>query len=339
MDSGRGRSPPLNCPGESRLLPSAVQVAILGAGLAGAATAHALRRRGVRDVVLLERRAAPGLEASGRNAAILRTAIEDEELAREAALAKPQLEALGVVRRTGGWLVDPAGQEGGDSLAASLPGVRATGRFLPDEGLVDVAALMRLLLANQRVYCGVEVLALVERGHEGLEVSTHAGSLRATTVVNAMGAWAGELGGCPVQPTNRHIFVTPADPRATDDLPWAWVRDNSWYLRAYEGAWMVSACDETPAAAGADALDPQVEALVRERLAHVAPHCTARPFARAWVGQRTFAPGRRPFVEVDATRPALVHAAGLGGHGVTLATRIGERAADLVLARLAAPTP
>src|SRR5438105_2807201 len=64
-------------------------VVIVGAGFAGAATAWALARAGVRDLVVLEREAAPGAHASGRNAA-LRT-------------SRGRIETPAVVDAAGAW--------------------------------------------------------------------------------------------------------------------------------------------------------------------------------------------------------------------------------------------
>jgi glycine/D-amino acid oxidase-like deaminating enzyme len=63
-------------------------VLIVGGGIAGTATAWFLARRGVRDVVLVERETRLGSHATAQNAAILRTSMPDEvteRLARESA--------------------------------------------------------------------------------------------------------------------------------------------------------------------------------------------------------------------------------------------------------------
>ena len=52
------------------------RVVIVGAGIAGAATAWQLARRGA-AVTVLEREDAADRHSSGRNAAILRTSMED----------------------------------------------------------------------------------------------------------------------------------------------------------------------------------------------------------------------------------------------------------------------
>lgn len=61
---------------------------IVGNGIAGAATAWAVARRGMQDVLLLDGATQPGSHSTGRNAAILRTAIPSaplHRLARESA--------------------------------------------------------------------------------------------------------------------------------------------------------------------------------------------------------------------------------------------------------------
>src|SRR5262245_21724405 len=53
-------------------------VAIVGAGIAGASVAWHLARAGAEGIVLLEREPEPGLHSSGRNAALVRQSVEDE---------------------------------------------------------------------------------------------------------------------------------------------------------------------------------------------------------------------------------------------------------------------
>src|SRR5688572_33154020 len=59
-------------------LPRSVDVAIVGGGFAGMATAWWLARRGVRDVIVLEREAELGRYASGRSAGLGRQLAEDD---------------------------------------------------------------------------------------------------------------------------------------------------------------------------------------------------------------------------------------------------------------------
>ena len=64
------------------------RIIIVGSGIAGAATAFFLTRKGLRDIVILEKDRIAGTQSTGRNAAILRTMIPDpaiNRLARESA--------------------------------------------------------------------------------------------------------------------------------------------------------------------------------------------------------------------------------------------------------------
>lgn len=89
---------------------------IVGAGIAGLATAYHLARRGARRVLVLEREDAPGLHSSAKSAAILRTAVP------EAAVAE-------LTRRSARALREPP---------ADLPGA-GDGPFVDASGLILLA--------------------------------------------------------------------------------------------------------------------------------------------------------------------------------------------------------
>ena len=179
----------------SPVLPPTTDVLIVGAGLAGASTAYHLRRQGTTSCLVLEQRAAPGLESSGRNAAILRTGLDDEGLGDLARAGARALRALGVVRDTGGMLVG----EGDAPLAERVPGMRGAGAWVPDDGVVDVATLLERYLGGITLRCGVTVDGWTW-GRECASVETNAGTVKARVVVNAAGAWAGVLGDVPLTP-------------------------------------------------------------------------------------------------------------------------------------------
>jgi len=57
-------------------------VAVIGTGFAGAATAYHLARQGITDVLLLEQETIPGFHSSGRNAAMIRQCVPDPAVAK-----------------------------------------------------------------------------------------------------------------------------------------------------------------------------------------------------------------------------------------------------------------
>src|SRR6476646_5323987 len=90
------------------------ELAVVGAGVVGCATAFALAARGA-SVVLLEAELEPGLAASGTNSGILHTGfdsvpgeLETELILRSAVLRDPVLQALRVPVLRCGALMRPA---------------------------------------------------------------------------------------------------------------------------------------------------------------------------------------------------------------------------------------
>src|SRR3712207_3794545 len=112
------------------------EVAVIGAGVVGSATALALARRGG-ETLLLETEAEPGLAASGTNSGVLHTGfdshpgeLETELILRSAALREEVLAAIGApVIRCGALMrpLEPAQEESVRALAenAAANGVDA----------------------------------------------------------------------------------------------------------------------------------------------------------------------------------------------------------------------
>src|SRR6266540_3481574 len=120
------------------------EVGLVGAGVAGCATALALARRGV-SVVLLEAEDEPGLGASGTNSGILHTGfdsppdeLETELILRSAALRNPVLEALGVPVLCCGARLSPLAERQRPAVAELAANARRNGvevSLLEDGGL------------------------------------------------------------------------------------------------------------------------------------------------------------------------------------------------------------
>jgi glycerol-3-phosphate dehydrogenase len=187
-----------------------VEVAIVGAGVVGSATALALARRGV-SVVLLEAEPEPALGASGTNSGILHTGfdsvpgeLETQLILRSAALRDPVLSALRVPVLRCGARVHPHGER--EDVVAALSAnanrngvevlLRKDGALkVPGEAVTDpVAYTLALALAAARH--GAELrtrfaLAAMWRDKETLVLETEAGeSVRSRLVVNCAGLHA-----------------------------------------------------------------------------------------------------------------------------------------------------
>lgn len=237
---------------------------VVGAGLAGAATAYALVERGVRDVLILEKEPLAGRHASGQNAAMLRQfvpgapavaalAVEGARFlqAPPADLPAPLLRACGSLllvdrvspvhlaaladlwqrRAAAVWWPRREAQAAVPVLADA---VFDGGVHCPGDGIVDVAALLRGLLdaalrGGARLRTSQEVRrVLVSRGRvQGVE--TKEGAVKARTIVNAAGGWASALGaaaGASTPPLQPHRrHLFVTPPLSWIDARWPYVWD------------------------------------------------------------------------------------------------------------------
>ncbi len=202
---------------------------IVGAGLAGAATAWHLARLGVREVLVLEQEEVPGTHASGRNAAIVRRLTGDpgvSALARAGAgfiIAPPPewgepvafqrcglllvgeaKDLLNLQEATGRRTCAALGVElrSREDTTGVMPWLRdariEAGLWCPEDGVVDVAALLAGYLRGARaggaeLRTGCRVLGVETAAEGGLRLRTSAGPVHARTLVNAAGPWALEI--------------------------------------------------------------------------------------------------------------------------------------------------
>ena len=190
------------------------EVAVIGAGVVGSATALALARRGA-SVVLLEAEREPGLGASGTNSGILHTGfdsppreLETELILRSATLRDPLLAALDLPVLRCGALLRPL-EDGDRARVAAIAdnagtnGVAVTLREdgaleVPGEAVTDPVAYT-LALVEAAVRLGAELrapftVAAIARSAGGLELSDAAGtSLRARVAVNCAGLHADDV--------------------------------------------------------------------------------------------------------------------------------------------------
>lgn len=349
-------------------------VVIVGGGIAGASLAYFLGAAGAGRVVLLEREAQPGMHATGRSAAVL---VEWDPVPAVQALTvlgarflrepppgfadHPLLDPVGVIA-TFEEPVWSAVREGlpqlvqpdvpfevldADAVLARVPVLArehvAGAVCLPGDGHIDVHALLWGYLrhaarAGVERRWGVSVTGIRVRGGRCRGVETTAGPVGARWVVNAAGAWAGEIGRLagampvPLVPCRR-TAVTFAAPAGLDARRWPFVSNETQqlYFKPEAGGFMASPMDEEPMAPCDAQPDELVVAETLERVARVAPPLAPRRPGRAWAGLRTFAPDRVPVVGEDPRLPGFFWLAGQGGCGIETSPALGRIAADLLL--------
>ncbi|MCH2101548.1 MAG: FAD-binding oxidoreductase [Planctomycetes bacterium] len=345
------------------------RVVIVGAGIAGAATAYFLAQRGQR-VILLDRERTPGAHSTGRNAAILRTAIPEPALHALAADSRrfyaspppgfseiPLFESVGLYLGAAieaaedlrAWTARSDCSAGGsevppEQLYEAYPQLAhklALTVHYPTEGAFDVNAILVGFLRGARaagaeMRFGVEVLELAKRAERVVGVETSEGFVKADEVVIAGGGWAGRLPGAAgwplgLTPKRRHLLVTAPLPELDPRSPVVWLAGDEFYFRPESGGLLLCACDQ-------DAVEPeQGESLrdeVLERIAEKAarwlPGFDALEAAHYWAGMRTFADDSLFVVGPDPRAPGLHWVAGLGGHGITTGAAVGRLAAEWI---------
>ncbi|MFZ5446157.1 MAG: NAD(P)/FAD-dependent oxidoreductase [Myxococcota bacterium] len=340
-------------------------VIVIGGGMAGLSTAWHLARHGTQRLCLLERDWACGTRASGLNAAIFRQ-LEFErssvELAVRSRELMHELTAGRLVRETGALYLGPRErlEEARRHLAAldvpsellepealrarfprlvtTLPGV-----FIPGDGVIDIHSvtqtLQRALVSREvPVHVSTEVTALTPSA-EGFTLQTNHGSMRATKVVLAGGAWnpvLGELVGAPLPltPMRRHLALLETGARSRDPVVWRLDAGHEVYFRPESGGALASPCDETtwfPKDLGEVPTEAQALQQLAERLHDFEPSLAGASVRSFWACMRTFAPDREFVAGADPRVPGLFWSAALGGRGMTCGLALGEVVAAAVL--------
>ncbi|MER3444324.1 MAG: FAD-dependent oxidoreductase [Meiothermus sp.] len=336
-------------------------VIVVGAGIIGAACAYRLAERGLR-VRLLEAASAPAAGSTGKSAAGVRVqfteavnvrlswqSIQEYREMPEAGyrpigylLLVPEEDwaehLRGVELQRGlGVPVEVRGLEAAQEWFAFEPHGLAGATFGPADGAVDPHGICMEYLRRARglgalLHLEAEVLRAERRGG-AWQVQTPAGTFEAPVLLNAAGAWAGEVGRragleIPVQPARRMVFCTaplpepPAGP-LTIDL------STGFYFRP-EGERLIFG-KSNPADLGfAEGMDwgwlePTLEAgLLRfpwlERL--------ALDRRASWWGYYEVTPDHNPILGWMPGVEGWANACGFSGHGVQQAAAVGRLMAE-----------
>lgn len=335
-------------------------VAIVGAGIAGASLAAAIGTRA--RVLLLEAEDQPGYHATGRSAAFW------SETYGGAAI-QPLTTASGAALRDGGYL-EPLGSlhigRDGDAAAidaflaefagtpvelarvdpaASVPGLWPEWRHGVMEAscaYIDVGRLHAdRLAAARRSGAVIETraeLASAERTGGRWRIATRDGrSITAEVLVDAAGAWAdavARLAGVRpigIKAYRRTMVQLLTDPPAPPELPHVADIAGRFYFKPEAGGrlWL-SPHDETlvdPHDVAPEEIDV---ATAVDRFEGVVDWRVAK-LERSWAGLRSFAPDRAPVYGFAPDAPDFFWFAGQGGFGIQTAPAAAQIGAALLV--------
>lgn len=345
-----------------------VDIAVIGAGIAGASVAAELAARF--KVALLEREDQPGYHTTGRSAALF-SEIYGPPVIRalsrasavfyddppsgfaEGPLLSPrsvfmvaradQVERLNDLER------ELAGRPGvmrleGASVRKRMPLLRegyCAGAIL-EEGArdIDVHALHQGYLKMLRSRGGqlvrnFEVGGLAQDA-DGWTITSHTDRLHARIVVNASGAWADEIGRLAgaepigLQPKRRTALIVdgPADGVAAG-WPMVVDIDEEFYLKVDAGRLLISPADETPSPP-CDAQPDEYDVAVCIDRIESAFDLEVRRIENKWAGLRSFVADKTPVAGYDPKVTGFFWLAGQGGYGIQTAPALAAVAASLV---------
>lgn len=340
-------------------------IAIIGAGMAGASLAAALAgATSAPGIVLLEAEDRPGFHATGRSAAFYTESYGGPGVQPLTTASGPALHALGVLRERGALTIARAGQEAEldgfvarfaalgvrierldhTRVAAMVPGLRpdwVAGALEPDCCDIDVAALHQHYLSVAR-RGGVGLLtsarlARAERSAGRWQLTFADGrQLSAAILVNAAGAWADEVallaGARPlgIRPFRRTVAQLRCQPVPAASLPLVLDLAEKFYFKPESGRLWLSPHDETPSPP-CDAAAEEIDvALALDRLERVVDW-QVEGVEHRWAGLRSFAPDRLPVYGFDPVVAGFFWCAGQGGFGIQTAPAGAALAAALLL--------
>lgn len=332
---------------------------IVGGGFAGLSTAYYLLKEKAGTVCLLEKEAAPGRSASGQNASMINRLADDpltSLLSTEGAdafVSEFTAHLRGIDFKKTRTLYIGKKRDLRKYAAASISR-RAALRKYPflknaafdaaiecaDDAVAETRSVARALAAHCRKSDGMKMICSAQarprRAGRFFEVRVNGKTLRSPVLVNAAGAWAGEVaagaGGkkIPIFPRRRHLFVTQKISWAKRSWPIVWDVSRNFYFRPEKSGLLVSPCDETQMKPGPAPFNASAEHLARTKLLQIFPEAGGVKFRHGWAGLRTFSKDGLPVIGWDPKVNGLFWAACLDGHGLTTCAFLGKLSARLI---------
>jgi sarcosine oxidase, subunit beta len=354
-------------------LPTSAEVVIVGGGVMGTSIAYHLAARGQRDVVLLERSELFGQGATGKCAGGVRHQFASEiniRLSTESirmlerfeeqpghAIGLRQCGYLFMLTRSGDMdafrenvalqhrLGVPTEWLTPEEVRQRLPQMRTDdvlgGTFYGRDGIADPSGVVDGYVAAARglgvkLLTGVEVTGLCVSSNAVRTVQTSAGSIEASTFVNAAGPFAADIGrlhgaDMPITPLRRQMLLTTPLPEIPPEFPFVIDFATGLYFHR-EGAGLLTGManhNETP---GTDqSVDLDWERTALEFAVRRMPLLERAGLARHWAGLYEMTPDAHPLVGRLAPFDNVYVAAGFSGHGFMQGPIIGKLLAELIV--------
>jgi D-arginine dehydrogenase len=342
------------------------EIAVIGAGIAGASVAAELSASGV-HTVLIESESQPGYHTTGRSAAVyspiygpksiraltraalsffqnppqdfcecpLLSPIDAAFIAREDQMDHLETMAQELADAT------TVGRISGAELQERLPllrdGYAAAALWDTGTSEIDVAALhqgyLRMFKAHGGVLMTRTPVTALSRTTEGWDIETAQSTIKTTTVVNAAGAWADELGQMAgaerigLTPKRRTALMIDA-PYGIDlhSLPLTIDIEEQFYLKPDAGKLLISPANEDPERP-CDAQPDEMDIAICVDRIERAFDVKIKRVQNPWAGLRSFVADKAPVVGFSQKAEGFYWLAGQGGYGIQSAPGIAQYAA------------
>ncbi|HEV8671337.1 MAG TPA: FAD-dependent oxidoreductase [Candidatus Limnocylindria bacterium] len=352
--------------GEQRAYPSlegdaVADVAVVGAGIAGVATAYFLASTGAKVVVLEARGVAEA--ASGRNAGFLLAGVAENFVAASRRYGERNaLRIWHFTKRTQALVRSIVAEHGIDcelrwSGSDQIPGddaewheIESSARRLSSEGVavgVDPAARTATYADDGELHPvrwvrGLAAAAVSKgaRIHESTQVHavapgearTAAGVVRAGAVVLCTNAYTAHLTTSRVLPVRGQMLATAPAPAVFARPAYAH-RGYRYWRQTGDGRVLVGGWRDTAADVEVGEEERTTETIQRQLEAFLREHRVGAPVTHRWAGTMGFSHDALPYI--GAVAPGIFVCGGFTGHGMAF----GPASAELVTALVRGETP
>jgi sarcosine oxidase subunit beta len=351
------------------------EVLIIGAGIIGASVAYHLAIRGCTDVLILEKAEAPITGSTAFSAGGVRHQFAREVNIR---LSKYSIERLknfsdevgghADLRQTGYLFLinkedtwaqfqDQVRLQRSLSVQVELLEPRDVLEYVPGTRLDDILGatfgaedgfcdpygiasgyLTRARELGVRVALSTPVTDAQFKGDRLVAVETPDGLVSGEFVVNACGAWSGQVAALlgvdlPVQPYRRNAFITECFPKFPDPIPLTFDVDTGFWMRK-EGDGLLFGMANPADPPGVnlnvdwewlpEVLDAGIDRFPLLEEARLAKR-------QCWAGLYEISPDHMPILGRHPELPNYLHASGFSGHGVMHSPAAGMLIAEEIL--------
>lgn len=352
-------------------LPNSAEIVIIGGGVMGASALYHLAKLGVKDVVLLEKENFFGAGSTGKCAGGVRYQFNTEINIQLSKLSLPMIENFEIetgqsvrYEKCGYLFVLTAEKDipifkrnvelqhklgvmtewlSGDDVRKRLPAMKfddaIAGTFHQNDGIVDPNSVVNgYISAAQKLgaiaISNVEVRGITRKGDSVEGVMTSQGEIKTRMILNAAGAWAGQIGSMagvqlPIQPLRRQMFTTNPLPEIPANLPFVIDFSKSLYFHREGAGLLIGMSNQNEVIGFNEQVDDEFELETMEEAIARLPLLEKASRASHWAGLYEVTPDAHPIFGQTPVDGFFV-CAGFSGHGFMHGPIAGKLMSELM---------